>query len=881
MKSTSFKYVFSLSLLLVLFGCGKKTTTEYLQEGTQAASSGNIEQAIIHFKNAIRNEPENIVARESLAQIYFDRGRYINAEKEFGKAIELGAQNWSTVLGLAYSQAQIGDLAGVESILEQAGGYPTEQYGQLLYLAGVTSAMDRRKDNAQDYLNQVAAMDVVGISSLAQAYLSYMAEDYLQGAKLLDGLQIANVFSRDLVLLRGHLQFGLQDFAKAVEHYNVYLTQVPKDYRVLFYLANGQLHNEQYDDAEKTVDDLLKIDAKSGLANQYKAQILYQKNDYREAINYADRAILANSELYIPQMIGALSAYRLNQFEQSYDYLKPLVRFLDSSHPLKKLLSIVQLKLGYHDRAANNLKLLEGLNEEDIELLRVASIELFKAKDFETAEQLIKKARTLSPSNALVDAQANLIKLAKDSFSGVETLERTLALSNQLPQSELALALNYIRLEDYERAHKLADNWAGNENTAIAGNLLKGLLFTHQENDQSAIKAFELVLKKDLKNTVALYNLAIVKERNGNIAQARQHYRTMVELEPYHKGALEHLSRLAYLNKELDENIDFLSRLSVSQSDNTDLSIALAQNYRLNKQLDNSVKLLKSLSNKKSLPSTYWLILGDIFIQQKNYQQAELTFSQGLAKHNNDYTLMLRLIGVSELLGKFEQALQLTEEAYFSYPNNGRLELLLAYYQQRNGNTASAKEMLAKVESKRLQHYLVEQLRGDFYLRDKKYQQAIDAYNNSFAAKPSDTSAINLARALKFSGQQAAAESLLEDYVKGKRALRVRLLLTELYAPEARDKKIAQLKVINEFDKNNTLVLNNLAWNSYKIGSHEVALEYIERAIDLSPEHLPLLETYGVILAANKLDDKARAILTKAVELGSKDKEVLLLYGSI
>ena len=68
-------------------------------------------------------------------------------------------------------------------------------------------------------------------------------------------------------------------------------------------------------------------------------------------------------------------------------------------------------------------------------------------------------------------------------------------------------------------------------------------LFLNEKYDQAIIE-FNKSLEKDPGNAEALYSLGIVYEAKNMLKQAKEYFRTALELDPKHKLAEEHLSKL-------------------------------------------------------------------------------------------------------------------------------------------------------------------------------------------------------------------------------------------------------------------------------------------------------------------------------------------------
>ncbi len=163
-------------------------------------------------------------------------------------------------------------------------------------------------------------------------------------------------------------------------------------------------------------------------------------------------------------------------------------------------------------------------------------------------------------------------------------------------------------------------------------------------------------------------------------------------------------------------------------------------------------------------------------------------------------------------------------------------------------------------------------LQGELALADKNYAQAIDNFSDLYEKRPTALNAMQLARSLKFNGEDAQAAKTLETYlIDQEKAHKVRILLAELYLQLSdNDKAIEHFKILNNAKKDNVYVLNNLAWLLMEQSSGEIALPFVRKAYELKPDAHQILDTYGAVLVSVKDFDNAVSILQSAIENGSK-----------
>lgn len=862
------------TLTIATFACSEKNTVQdYLKRAQQYSVNNNINSAIVELKNAVRLAPKNTEARLRLGQAYLQQGSYINAEKELQRAKELGND---VRVDLVKVKVKLDKFDEIYDIARNSTDLSDNQYVIVLTYAGIAALNNGNIEKAQDYLGQAITISAdSSYSKVASAYLSRSHEEYKQGLVTLDNILKTSPDFSEAILLKGHLLFAIEEFELASENFSYYRQLHPQDYTVLYFEINSLIRAEYYEEAEKIVDELLTLFSTAPLANQYKAQLLYLEKNYKQAKEFAEIAIQNGGDNFIiAKAIAGVSAFQLEDMEQAYNYLNSIEAKLPLSHPVQKILAVVKMKLGYLTDAAFTLNQLEGLTAEDSNLLQFTSMELMKAGDYDAAQALIDKAGDVLPNNANVMAQKGVLLLSQNDLSGIKALEQALKLDPNIVGVELPLALQYIANKEYQKVEAVIESLQlkGDEITA---HLIKGVLFIDKKEITQSQEAFNQVLILDPNNITALYNLGILAENEGNIIEGINLYQRVLHLQPGHIGAIKHLSESQISLGKISEVIEFLTGLYSNNKEEKNLAFALAQNLRINKQVDDAIIILKEIKPKDELPISYWMNLGDSYTTIKSLSNAKNTYSEGLKYFPDNYLLLLRLIGLLEIEKQYAQALQAALSAYNKYPNNTRLEMLLAHFELLNNDLEGTQSYLVKLRAKKLNHPFVNTVEGKLALSLKEYDSAVEHFSMAYQQDLSEVNVINLARALKFSGQQQEAENALESYLSdNSNNIRVRVLLAGLYEDKDRSKIIHQYREILKGTPDNFVILNNLAWNLYLNGETDQALVEIEKANSLQPSNIAILESYGVILISNDKYDEGVLVLTKAIDSGSTDIKV-------
>ena len=95
------KILGAILIAAFLVACDQHSTEEYLARGEQFAKAGDWASAIIEFKNSVKQDPENALARAKLGQSYVEIASAEAAIKELNRAREYGYSKEFLLIPLA------------------------------------------------------------------------------------------------------------------------------------------------------------------------------------------------------------------------------------------------------------------------------------------------------------------------------------------------------------------------------------------------------------------------------------------------------------------------------------------------------------------------------------------------------------------------------------------------------------------------------------------------------------------------------------------------------------------------------------------------------------------------------------------------------------
>lgn len=867
-KSKS-KTAIALLIGLAISGCGQKSAEEHIAESKIAIENNEYAKAIVNLKNAVRLSPKEAGFRVLLGIAYLKSGLYVNAEKELSKALELGESSPKVVVGLAKAMAYSEDMVGLKELEANSGTLDDFSYANISFYAGVGAYLEGDILSGNDYFNQVKAIDENSkFATLSEAYILFRQEQFNQALTLLTGSGNIESNDDDTILLLGHLHFGAKDYESAVKYYKKHLELVPSYQVVTFYLTNTLLRQGKYEEADKLSSDLVSKFESSPLANQYKSQILFHQKDYQGALAFAEKALQNNATLHSARIIAGLSAYQLDSIEVSYNYLKPLEKYLPKEHLLNRILGSSKLKLGYFDDADNNF---DNLNHADIDLLKKTGLELFDSGNIEGTRKLIEKAQSVAADDAFFKAQKGLLQIISEDIKGIDTLEEVLNEEPSLTNLELTLVMQYIKVGSLEKAESAISKILQESGPSPIIHLLKGLLFIKKQDLVNAKKSFEMVLDNDSNNITARYNLAVIAEEQNDMNSAINFYKDVLKINSEHSGSIR---RLAQLLDDSEASIEYFKGLSSNDSSNIKALIGQSIHLRASGKSAEAVTLLEKAYQNTSTPDKNLIrMLGDSLLQNNETEKAHQIFADGVKQFPQDYVLRIRNIGVLEVLGRYDESLALTRNSLISFPNNQNLKLLESYYLMLTKQFDESRLTLKSIFSEFGESGFYTKVKGLLAFTSKNYDEAISVYKHLNDKFINAEYAVNLARAYQFKGNTNKAAETLEAFLKKRpNDDSTRAILASLYSShENAELGLRHYRLLESKYPNNPALLNNIAWQSHLLGINGVALEYIEKVVSVAPNVDTFQINHGVILAANGQFERAIKLLEVPARLGHLD----------
>lgn len=506
----------------------------------------------------------------------------------------------------------------------------------------------------------------------------------------------------------------------------------------------------------------------------------------------------------------------------------------------------------YANASLNFSKILTIDPKNDAVYFELASLN-YRQNKLLDAETAIKQAISLNPKNSWY------LKLQAEIYKRNGNIESLVSVFNQLIQLSPETDTYY-----FDRANALF----------IAGKT---------EDSKKAYDEIEQKFGSSKELTFAKQRFVI----QGNETPNDDAISKLLAENPTDVKSYLYLSGVLLDKDKKEEALALLQKAKVLEPDNYEVDLAMADIYNSQKKNELAIVPLKSafahqampVANKlkivslmlprfnnqtvvkdatdliqiavKTHPNDQKLLVlyGDVLYQQNNLSGAKEQYSAALKISDQIYGAWEKLLGIQTLLGQYTEAIKTGEEAISIYPNQAILYYYRAFALHRNGQNAEAgleiKSALQLDPDDTNLKAMIFALQAEVLIDQEKLKEADVAFDKAIALAPDNYLTLsNYAYYLALRNQNLSKAEMLAE--KSAKALPKNASILDTYA----------------------LVL-------FKLGKYDLALSWIEKALQNNEASNPVyLEHYGDILFLKGEKDKAIMQWQKAKQAGNVSEKL-------
>lgn len=836
-------------VLTLMIGCSGASLDDNYQEALDAIEQDDYGKAIILLKKNIQSAPNDTDSRLLLAKGLVATGAYQSALKELRfikrdttsssqlKAIELEA---------LFKLREYGEIIAHIS----PNKVTTNEYVKLYIALALLAERDKRGINA---LEELTKADDVKVRELANAYKQLSLgklEEFLNSSKADMGVSYSNSeFNR----LKVQVLSKLGRHGDSAEMLRKIIKLAPRDNILKMELAIELLRNKQFEKANSVLDPLLTNNQNQPFLNRLKGYALYGIGNPEEALYRLEKSNVLGMRTDNFLLDLALIANELDLTEKSYDYISSVKKPEALGTKFEDLNFLLSLKLGYIDKLMMSKSSMADVPSEYVS---AAGLALAADGELQRAENMFNLAAS-NPDN-LDNLSFGVLGAALGKARGIDVLVKLVEESPTESNAEL-LAAGLLQTENFEVALAYAADWINTDNLKTLGLLVKANVALRRNKPSAALTYAEEILMFDNENVRAKHFIASVAAEMGDRDKALLIYSELLRNDKMNSlYAYE-----AYRNSERGEGGEFKVALENQVRSNGDSAntLYLAKIYFAESKPRNAFETLNQFKNKSWFTNDHWSYLVAATFSAGTLSEANRLSKKWMLKAPTDFEAFAFHIGVLELEGKFEEALNLLAQKEGLFSKIPSFVAVKANFLLLSGNLFEAYEALKSLPDNNKKGAVYSNLMGRYNLANQNYAVAAAFLGKAYEEQPSFKYMMYYLNALKRQNKAKEIAATLEDYVTKKPKDNKGWLQYAIYYNEISPKKSAYAyRKILQNEPKHFIALNNLAMTLLELGELSHAQQIVDRGLVDYQNNPSFIDTASRVLFANGDTDTANEL---------------------
>jgi tetratricopeptide (TPR) repeat protein len=382
-----------------------------------------------------------------------------------------------------------------------------------------------------------------------------------------------------------------------------------------------------------------------------------------------------------------------------------------------------------------------------------------------------------------------------------------------------------------------------------------GYTYEQQKQYKQAIEAYRHAIELDRDNLDAIRGLAQNLMNDGQTDAALDQYKIIADANPEDAQTYLRMAEIYRKQGKFDQALDSLKKAETMVQDSIEVPYQIATVYQAQGRDEEAAQTLKQLLDKtekadgnytqgeKSNRAVFLERLGTIYREMGNNQSALDTFRKMLPLgDDNAVRGYQQIIDTYREAKQWPQATAAAKEAVQKLPNDRGLKMVLASQLADTGQADTAIEQVKALLKGNADDREVYVALSQMYTRLKRWNEAEQAINKAeqLSTKPEDkTYAVFVKgsvyeREKKYEQAEEAFKQVLNSDPQNAVALNY---LGYMLADRGvrLDEALNYVKKAIDLDPANGAYLDSLGWAYYKLGKYDLAVLKLSKAVQRTP----------------------------------------------
>ncbi len=860
-----------------LSACNRDESPQALiAEAKTFQQKGDHKAALIQLKNGVAKNSGDASLRIMLAGAYLDNFEPVNAEKEYRKALELGAKPDQVLLGLAKSLHGQGQYKKVLDATEESVGKNDPDIA--LMRADALLALDRIDEAGEGYSAVLKARPdgAEALNGMARYYFS--KGDMAEAQKASDAAIARHPNDTESLMLRARLLQGQVQgqHEAALAVYDKVLALNPAHRTAHLEKAYLDIRARKFDAAQRDIEAAKKANPDNLLWLYAQASLEHEQGKFGAAREAAQKLLAVAPDHMPTVLLLAVAEMKQGAFEQSQRNARKYVE-AHPQHPFaRNLLIMTLLKTGLTVDAIGNVTTALRDQKPNATLYGLAGQAYLQAGDYNKASEFFEKASQIAPDAAGYRTMLGMSRLGQgDVENGMRALEQATNLGADSLQAAMTLVSAQLQMRQYDKA--LATVATLEKKHPDDANIvnMRGVAFAGKKDMANAKASFEKALAMQPNYLAAAGNLAQMHVKDGKMDAAKGVFEDFLKKNKGNPGAMGALANLEMSQGRKAESMAWLKRAHAENPEHLDTAMRLGHALGQDAKPQEALPMLRKFLTTNPTNTELLDLIGLTQVALKDGPGAVETFGKLAALLPRSGIVQFRLASAQAMSGNENAAAASLKRALALQPNLKEAMLATAELALRKGNFDQATVLAMQLQKQHPKDPVGLVLEGNLLTAQKKPAEALRVYEKAYAMAPTGPNLIKVHNALLQAGQEKQAEARTDQWLaKHPGDVQMEMYLAEsLLARKLFPAAIARFEKLVAANGKNAIALNNLAW-AYQQQKDPRALATAEKAFQLAGGSPNVLDTYGWMLVEQGQAARGVELLKKAASIAPPSPEL-------
>lgn len=454
-------------------------------------------------------------------------------------------------------------------------------------------------------------------------------------------------------------------------------------------------------------------------------------------------------------------------------------------------------------------------------------------------------------------------------------------------------ALNAKALGKYDEAMDLFQHCHALDSTNANVLIELGTFYNVLQEKSKALDFFRQSVRYDPSNYYYNMMLAGLSKELGMKQEVVDIYRSLSQLYPEKLDLRFELANAFAENGEFQEAIDTLDELEKNTGINEMIALNKFRLYSMMDEKEQAFKEIRQIIEKNPSESRYLVLMGDLYLEDDRQEEA-LQYYDRAKEIDPDYpALILSMVNYYERTNDRQSAQAELQKAITNSAMDMdiKLQLLTRYLgilQQNRQDMKQANPLFESLFEQYPNNTQLNMIYGNVLLLQEDKEGAIEQFGIYTKANPDDPTGYE--QLLRIALPDQDLETIKEVTTEALKYLpqepQFYFYLGAVHFQQ--DNKEEALKVFEEGLENaefrNPFIESDFHGQigdlNYALGNKDIAFESYEKALQLNPQNLPVLNNYSYYLSLEKKDlDKAEQMSGITVKAEPTNPTYLDTYG--